>query len=505
MSTGARARWSWRLFGARPPELARRVGFNGLASIAPMLVTFLLAPLLLHRLGLDRFGIWSLALVAIGTLTLLDGGVSASLARFFAVHAAREDKQEAGRLLLNALIFFAFFGTALTLIAIPLAAYIVRLPHIPTALEGEAITVLRWLPALTALALMADCAAAVLQGNGRFRSLAGMMVTSSTAFAVAVVLLVQPGAHLGRLMVAAAIRFVVAIVVGLGLASSRVSIARPLALPRSVISDLWRYSSRMQISGLTGFVNSQLDALIIAGILPIRYVGLYSIGMQAASAVRSPPLYAFAPLLTRLTTIFRTQGQKGTADQFERLERVWLPSVLGYGVIGVASIGFAVPIWLGHRYVLSGVVAVVLISCYMIHVGLTGMRTCYVRAVGRPGLETRYSALWTVSNALLTVPLALAGGLLGVVGATAVTGVVASVYFVFLCRREEDLRMQTPSARWWMSAFVAGGITIAGEIAVVSTGIRGFLGLALSGLPAAIGLGVYVVGMRKVFSVAAAA
>jgi hypothetical protein len=39
------------------------------------------APLLLHRLGLDRFGIWSLALVVLSTLAALDRGVSSSSAR----------------------------------------------------------------------------------------------------------------------------------------------------------------------------------------------------------------------------------------------------------------------------------------------------------------------------------------------------------------------------------------------------------------------------------------
>ena len=124
------------------------------------------------------------------------------------------------------------------------------------------------------------------------------------------------------------------------------------------------------------------------------------------------------------------------------------------------------PIWLGERYELSGVVAVLLLACYMVHVGLTGMRTCYVRAVGRPGLETRYSLVWTVGNSLLTVPLALLGGVVGVVAATAVTGVVASAYFVMLCRRHEQLRVVVPGRRWWSLAAAAVGITVAGELAI---------------------------------------
>ena len=95
-------------------------------------------------------------------------------------------------------------------------------------------------------------------------------------------------------------------------------------------------------------------------------------------------------------------------------------------------IGFSVPVWLGNRYVLSGVVATILIAGYTVHVGLTGVRTCYARAVGRPGLETRYALVWMVGNAVFSIPLALVAGVVGVVTATAVTAVIASVYFVVL-------------------------------------------------------------------------
>src|SRR5262249_3909039 len=83
----------------RPGGFAMRISFNGLAQLSPMIANLALTPLLISRLGADRFGIWSLALIVLSTLTSLDGGLSASLARFFAVHAARDDRADAGRLL----------------------------------------------------------------------------------------------------------------------------------------------------------------------------------------------------------------------------------------------------------------------------------------------------------------------------------------------------------------------------------------------------------------------
>jgi O-antigen/teichoic acid export membrane protein len=142
-------------------------------------------------------------------------------------------------------------------------------------------------------------------------------------------------------------------------------------------------------------------------------------------------------------------------------------------------------------------VAAVLLAGYTVHVALTGMRTCYVRAVGRPGLETRCSTAWTVVNLVLTVPFVLLFGIIGVVSATAIAGMVASVYFVFLCRGEERLPTILPDRRWWLLTAAAAALTVAGELAILFTGFHGFLALALTGIPALVAWGIVAGGLRQ--------
>jgi O-antigen/teichoic acid export membrane protein len=475
----------------RPPSrFATLIGFNGIAQLGPIVVALALTPVLIDRLGVDRFGVWSLALIALSTLTSLDGGVSASLARFFAIYAARSERSDAGRLLIGAVVLFVLLGLTFTLLSYVLAPSLVPLFHIPARLEPEAVWVFRWLPALAILGLVSDAVAALLQGNGQFRALAAATSFSMGTFAVSVLILVHPGAELGPLFAATAFRYISMAGLGLLLARARLAVGRPLLPSRATVREVGGYASRMQLAALSGFVNAELDGFVIAAVSPVRYVGLYSIGLQAASGARSVPLYAFSPLLTRLTTTFRHRGREAAAEEFVELERRWLPSVLGFGVVAVAAIGFSVPIWLGHRYVLSGVTAAILLACFAVHVGFTGLRTCYVRAVGRPGLEARYATVWTVCNALLTVPLALAAGMIGVVSATAVTGVLASGYFVVLCRRAERLPVIYPSRRGWLLGVGASCLTVAGELVVLRSGVSGLIGLVVSGLPPLVGLGI---------------
>ena len=101
--------------------LVRRVGWSGLAQILPQLTQLVLTPYFIHVLGLDGFGLWSLVLVFVATLTALDGGICASLARFFAVHTANDDPAAAGRLLLTATAVFVLLSVVVSGLAVGLA------------------------------------------------------------------------------------------------------------------------------------------------------------------------------------------------------------------------------------------------------------------------------------------------------------------------------------------------------------------------------------------------
>ncbi|WP_441249446.1 lipopolysaccharide biosynthesis protein [Kitasatospora sp. McL0602] len=469
------------------PGLFDGVGWSAIAQAAPLVVNVALMPYLVTRLGVDRFGVWSLILVFLWSFTTLDGGVSASLARFFSVHRARRDRAGTGRLLVGALLVLLTVGVLVTgvcLLLLPAASG----SHIPAPLHREAAEVLRLLGPLVTLALLSNSATALLQANARFRGLAGVTLTSCAVYAAAVLLLVGPSGTLPALAAATALRFAVLLVGGLALGARHFTLHRPLLPPKAERREFGGYALRMQLSGFTVFLNGEIDAFVIAAVLPVRYVGVYAAGYQAAAALRSLPLYAFPPLLTRLTTRYEQQGLPGAVGLFHSLQARWLPAVLGYGAVTTVAVLFAVPVWLGPGFALGGAVAATLLAGYSLHVALTGIRTCFVRAVGRPGLETRYSWYATVVNTVLTVPLALLFGVVGVVAATAIGLIAGSWYFVVLCRRLAGLHEQRAPRRWAYATGLAVLVTAAGELPVARSGWHGTAALLLTGLPALAGL-----------------
>ncbi|MFE3031423.1 lipopolysaccharide biosynthesis protein [Streptomyces canus] len=471
-------------------------GFSALAQAAPLLTNLVLTPYLIHRLGIDRFGVWALILVFLATLTVLDGGVGASLARFYAYHAARADRESAGRLVTWSLILFVALGALVTVLCLLLAPTIVSALEVAPRLQDEARQLLLVLGPLLTFALASNSSVALLQANARFRALAGVSCGSCLAYGAAVIVLIDSGQDLTLLAILAAGRYLLVTVGGLSVGARHFRVRRPWLPARPERRAFWAYALRMQLSGLTVFLNGEIDALVIAALLPVRYVGVYAVGYQASNALRSLPLYAFPPLLTRVTHVFAAHGLPGTVKEFHLLQARWLPAVLTYGVVTTTVVGVAVQVWLGPELALGGVVATVLLAGYTLQVAFTGMRTCFVRAIGRPGLETRYSWCSTAVNLALTVPLALLFGVVGVVLGTMIGLTAGSAYFVVLCRREAGLRERRLPGRWFPATALATAVALAGDLLVLRSGAHGLLPLLLAGLPVLAGLGAAVILLR---------
>jgi hypothetical protein len=88
--------------------------------------------------------------------------------------------------------------------------------------------------------------------------------------------------------------------------------------------------------------------------------------------------------------------------------------------------------------------------------------------------------------------MALLAGMVGVVAATAGTGVLASAYFARLCAREEGLSVPLPGRAWWVGVLPAAALTAAGEALVLRLGWHGIGALAAACIPPLVGLGAWL-------------
>lgn len=148
--------------------LLSRMGLSGVAQAMPLVTNLAITPYLIRVLGFSGFGVWSLVVALLATLTVLDGGVGASLSRFYAFHRARGEKAGISRLVVGSLLLFVGLGALISLVGLPLAPIVVHALTIPPDLESEAVLLLRLIGPLISIALAANSATSLLQASSRW-------------------------------------------------------------------------------------------------------------------------------------------------------------------------------------------------------------------------------------------------------------------------------------------------------------------------------------------------
>jgi O-antigen/teichoic acid export membrane protein len=479
-----------------PSALAKRVGWSATGQLAPQVAQLALTPFILHRLGLDRYGVWALAGVAVTFVSNLDGGIGASLSWFFAVHKERGDEEAAARLAATTTVVFALLGALLTLALTIGLPSLLEVSHIPVRLWSEALSVRGLVGGLFALGLLSSVPASVLSAHDRF-DLLGVISLVRVAVNAALTLALVPGpAGLHGLFVAGVAAQLLGFL-AMTAASARMLSLRGIGpMAREEVSMLGSYALRMQGSSLARLANVELDAVVISALLPVRMVGIYSIGENAAGAVRMLPVYALGPIFTRMARRFGVHGRDGAVDEYRSLNRAWITMVTGYVAIGMATLAFGVRSWLGPEYVTAGYVAVVVFFGYGVNL-ITGVGTTLARAVGKPGLETRYGAWTTVVNLLLTVPLGLLFGIWGIIGATAIASVTGSIYFTRILRGGVGGEFEPPLAGIRpVAMLLAAAGALLGEVLLLRVEVFGPDGLLLAGAPALLAFVAFTAGVR---------
>src|SRR5712671_5041033 len=120
--------------------LARNTVWNLLGTLLPMAVAVVSIPPLVRALGLDRFGLLSLAWIVIGYFSLFDVGIGRALTKLVAEKLGANEEDSVPPLAWTSLLLLFALGV---LGGLATFAVSFRLVHgilkIPTALQPEAL------------------------------------------------------------------------------------------------------------------------------------------------------------------------------------------------------------------------------------------------------------------------------------------------------------------------------------------------------------------------------
>lgn len=415
--------------------LRRRLVLNtlstGLGNAWAMVVMLATLPLLLRGLGADAFGVWVLLQTFSGVngwLSLADLGVGFAMTRLVAGRAAVGDHHGARQAVTGGL---AILGTVGVVSAGTLA--VLGPLTLPRLFNVDADRVSSFRVAIVVFAanvlgeVLIRGIGAALEGFQRVDLARGVDAARRTVVAVATVTVALAGGGLVGVVTASTVATGLALFVAVGTLVAQVRKAgdgAAAARPRSDdVAELLRYGSTVGALNAAGVLHRVMDKLIVGTLFGPTGVALIEVAIQiqnGASAILSATSYAAMSSSPWLQA-------RGDEDALRKLllrgtrycMLVTLPVVAVVAVLAEPI----VRLWVGPRFAEAAGLTVVA----LLYIGLASPMQVgqnLLQGVGSAALVLRAAAVAVAVNLVVSIVLANAVGLVGVLQGTLVSLIV---------------------------------------------------------------------------------
>jgi O-antigen/teichoic acid export membrane protein len=371
---------------AVPRHLAKNAGFVVLARVWSIVLWIVLTPFVLHRLGPERFGVWSLLFLLSGYLTTFDLGLGSSVVKFTAHHMAAREEERLEATLSQITRLYAWIGLAWIVALAALSNPILDGLKIHDAYRSEVRFALLASGAIFALANLISIGTGVLNGMQRMDVGNSIQVLGSLPQIAVLVLGLRAGYGLYAVVASTAVLWGgVALLTLLALRKLAPGLRWP-RLTRGKGGGWFRFSTLMQVVNLIVLTQQQVDKILLGAWIGLAAVTPFELGFRVANAVQSLPVLALVPLLPAF-------AEMGASEDKERLKRacrrgtdLLVPLALGLAACSIPAAPLVIRAWVGPGYPAAEVLAQWLLAGFAINL-CTGVGTAAARGSGRPDLE----------------------------------------------------------------------------------------------------------------------
>jgi O-antigen/teichoic acid export membrane protein len=429
--------------------LFRNTYWQAAAVITSYVFSFLLAPLMLSRLGLEAFGIWAVT-GALATYTgLLDFGVRRSVSRFVALFDAQGDREAIKETVGLSLIAVAVLGSLAYLAAILLAPLVTDLLGVLSVAQMR--LVLLCSVTLIVTTAVREVLASVAVGLRQMKppNVAVVCVNATNFVASVAVLLVSTELTDYALVNAAA----GVLSIAYQLVALRFVWRGPVASlpPRRRVREILGYSVKTQLVTFSDMVNAQTDKIIIAAMAGPAAAGAYEVANRAVIAVRACGFLSASAMVPTATAAIVERGRRVIGRFYShytlRSASISIPIFVGTCI----SAPYLLVVWLGEAPPDSVVILLLLCGAQIGSV-LSVIAQTLANSDGRPEIPAKAAVFAAALNVALTLALAPLFGLWGVLLGTLVALTIGSLMLLRSFHRQYGFRASTFTRAVWPPA-----------------------------------------------------
>jgi O-antigen/teichoic acid export membrane protein len=420
-------------------ELARGVAVSWAGTLASIIAGFLMAPFLIHHLGVAGYGVWILIQSTISYMFLMELGLRATIVRFVARDYANSNHDEVSRIVSAAVWVRFWSGVTVVFLTSTIAGLMPHLFRIPGQYMMAARVGLLIVGLTFAVTLVFSVFASTLMAIGAFGLMAGLELLQIILTTAGLVPVVRAGYGIVGM---AYCYFAGVMTVNLATAFICFRMYPQLRLTirqvpeRGLLRALWSVGFYILGYNFAGHLIFSCDNIVVGAFASASAVAYYAVAGRMLEYVRQIAA-AILKYFTPLASTFEAR------KQFDRLRQlqirgtqlvllVTLPIVVAVFIRGGTFVG----LWIGPDFRRSSTPALKVLAI---------AAALALPNLGSPSLlialgKQRWLALLTITegamNLILSVILARSMGIVGVALGTAIPAAIMHLFVWpgFACR-----------------------------------------------------------------------
>jgi len=374
--------------------LARNVIWNLLGTVAPLLVAVPAVPRLIHGMGIDRFGVLTLAWVVIGYFGFFDLGLGRALTKLVAEKLGSGEAKEIPALVWTSLAIMLVLGCLGAVVFAISSPWLVRsVLRIPAGIQSETQQAFFVLSAALPIVITSTGLRGMLEAHQRFRevsalrALLGVLTFGSPLLALPFSKSVVPAA------VALAIsRLVVWIVSLVCCLRAFPELGRGVRINFGFFPILIRFGFWMTISNVISPLLAYTDRFVIGAMISVTAIAYYATPCEFVSKLLLIPGALTSVLFPAFSTSFGQEPSNATKF-FERGTKFALLALFPFAFVTVALAPQGLNLWLGAEFAKKSAPVLQWLTAGVLMNGLAQVPFAQVQAAGRPDLTAKLHLL----------------------------------------------------------------------------------------------------------------
>lgn len=440
--------------------LARNTLLNLVGQGAPLVVAVVAIPILIPRIGTDRFGLLVIAWAVLGYFSLFDVGLGRSLTQLVAERLGSDRRDGIPALARTGLFMMAgvgLLGGAVLHILSPLLVF--RILNLPSALEVETLIALRLLALAVPFVVVTAGLRGILEAVQWFGWVNAIRVPQGI-FTYLGPLAVLPYSRSLPAMVAAlvVIRFVVWLAYGLVSLRAFPELRIPIGFQWSEARSLLRLGGWITVSNVVGPLMVYLDRVLIGAVLTAAAVAYYATPFEVVSRLWIIPGAIVGVFFPAFATSFSLDRDRA-ARLFRDSARAVLLCVFPLAFVLMALAPDALGVWVGVEFAVPGAPVARWLLLGVVMNALAHIPFGLIQGIGRPDITAKlhmveapfyFALLWWLLSAY------------GITGAAMAWTFRATVDALLLFWLSSRLLPETRSESLRLMVWTAGALGVLG-------------------------------------------